>query len=324
MKKMFWMLGVAVAAMTSCTNDEVMEMNQNNVIKFENFVNKGTRVASTTIDNLTNFYVFGYYDINTNVLSNVEVSKSGEYETNVPWTNNQTYQFAAYATNNSTTKFDDANFADRKLTFSGYNVTDDKDLVIAYATDHQAGSDVPLIFRHKLSKIKFTLTNASVDGLLMTVSNITFKLKQKGDYNSSSVNEWTISSDATEETLTFNGTDQDKYLSTTGENSHTTGEHLVLPQKLGEITASFTASFYDSNKTLVQTVSYSDVKLGGDIYTGSTDEYWKPGYIYNYTAQLPVSPTYIKFTVSSIENWQEGQGDSGNATVNGSQGNIGF
>ena len=32
MKKMFWMLGVAVAALTSCTNDEVVEVNQSNLL----------------------------------------------------------------------------------------------------------------------------------------------------------------------------------------------------------------------------------------------------------------------------------------------------
>lgn len=45
MKKSILMLGLAVAAMTSCTNDEVMEVNQNNLIKFESFVNKGTRTV---------------------------------------------------------------------------------------------------------------------------------------------------------------------------------------------------------------------------------------------------------------------------------------
>ena len=45
MKKMLLMLGVAAAAMTSCTNDEVVEMNPTATIQFETFVNKGTRAT---------------------------------------------------------------------------------------------------------------------------------------------------------------------------------------------------------------------------------------------------------------------------------------
>ena len=56
------MLGLAVAAMTSCSNDELMEVNTNNVITFESHVNKGTRaVADTENSKFTKFYVFGYH-----------------------------------------------------------------------------------------------------------------------------------------------------------------------------------------------------------------------------------------------------------------------
>ena len=50
MKKMLLVLGVAAAAMTSCTSDEVLEVNPTATIQFESFVNKGTR-ATTDVTN---------------------------------------------------------------------------------------------------------------------------------------------------------------------------------------------------------------------------------------------------------------------------------
>lgn len=104
MKKSFLMLGLAVAAMTSCTNDEVVEVNQSNLIKFESFVNKGTRaVEETTAAGLEKFYVFGYHNGDSDpVFSNNYVQKNGNgwgNEVTEHWTAN-TYYFGAYATKN--------------------------------------------------------------------------------------------------------------------------------------------------------------------------------------------------------------------------------
>lgn len=333
MKKSLWMLGLAVAAMTSCTNDEVVEVNQNNLIKFESFVNKGTRaVTETTTAGLSQFYVFGYYGANSNVLNNILVTKAGGYKTTVPWTSGQTYQFAAYATKNESAKLDDASFTNGVLKFSSFSVSDDNDLVIATVAGYTNVTTVPLTFRHKLSKVKFTLKNASDDGLFMTVSDIKFSLKQTGDYDSSSANEWTVSTDAQSVELTFAGTADNTYLPAEDDNNtdadettFTTEEHLVLPQQLGNIKATFTASFYDANYSLVQTVEYKDVVLKGEpIDDNTTNTYWKPNYVYNYTASLPVTPTYIDFSVSSVEGWTDSTADSGSANVSGSTGSITF
>ena len=73
MKKIFLMLGLAVAAMSSCTNDEVIDLNQSNqkAIGFESFVNKGTRaIADVDKSSLKEFYVLGYYGSNSGVFDN--------------------------------------------------------------------------------------------------------------------------------------------------------------------------------------------------------------------------------------------------------------
>ena len=76
MKKSFFVLGVAVAALASCTNEEVVDMPQSRAIQFGTFVNHSTRggVTETTDKNLTKFFVFGSYDDSwTPVYSNVLV-----------------------------------------------------------------------------------------------------------------------------------------------------------------------------------------------------------------------------------------------------------
>lgn len=329
MKKMFLMLGVAAAAMTSCTSDEVLEMNPTNTIKFESFVNRGTRSVTpvTSPDNtadgtyvgLKSFYVFGYYGTNNVVFDEVLVTKventtsnpssiEWNYGTPKPWASGGIYQFAAYATANESTNLN-ADFSSGVLSFSNFAVTDASDLVIAYVNDHRAGSDVNLSFKHKLAKVKFTFTNNSNpdDNLTMQVSDVTFSLVQTGDYNSSVKNEWTVKSGVAETELVF--TENPNSTLVAQGSSCTTFEHFVLPQQLGSITASFTASYYDEYGGLVKTITYNNIVLGGEAVDGLNGEYWKPGYAYNYTASLPVSPSHIKFNVISVEGWEGSEVD---------------
>lgn len=339
MKKMFWMLGVAVAALTSCTSDEVVEMNPTATIQFESFVNRGTR-SVTAVENpdnandgdlngLKKFYVFGYYGDGSSVFTNVPVSKVEggnsivwNYGSAKPWAANQTYQFAAYATKNDSEHLD-ADFTGGVLTFNDFAVTDDRDLVIAYVQNHSAGSDVALNFQHKLAKVLFTFTNKSEDGLKMRIEGLKFELKQTGNYDSSSPNEWTVNSSVAETELTFNDTPANTYIAV--DDNHATNQHFVLPQQLGTIKASFVAKYYDEYNNLVETIPYTDIVLGGETVTGLDGEYWKPGYAYNYTADLPVTPTYIKFTVTVEPNWENGSGDTGTSNVdNTGNGSITF
>ena len=65
MKKLF-VLGAAVVAFASCTNDQVLDSVQpvQNAIGFYAHTNKATKaVTETTFAGLTKFHVFGYYDV---------------------------------------------------------------------------------------------------------------------------------------------------------------------------------------------------------------------------------------------------------------------
>lgn len=58
MKRTFLLAAVAVAAMASCTNTELVQtLNESNRIKFETFMHKATRATETTVDNLAGFKV---------------------------------------------------------------------------------------------------------------------------------------------------------------------------------------------------------------------------------------------------------------------------
>ena len=317
MKKSILMLGLAVAAMTSCTNDEVMEVNQNNLIKFESFVNKGTRtVVEVKKDSLKKFYVFGYHDGDqTPVFDNKYVEKNGNSWTNQEskdWRANK-YYFGAYATKATSDKLTGASFSDNgTLTIANYDVTDSTDdLIAAVKTVDNTGlanEAVSLDFKHLLAQVKFEFANNN-RGYLMTVSNITFKAMPKGTCtinNAGKIN-WNLeASDSL--TYTYNGTSDGDYIA---ENqSFKSDSLLVLPVEIAATTcANFFIEFYEKvgdNYNKVQKIEYKNVSLiGTQESEGENVASWAPGYKYNYKAYFPINPSQIQFSVKSVEGWKD-------------------
>ena len=182
------MLGVAVAALASCTNEEVVDMPQSRAIQFGTFVNHSTRssVTETTEQNLQKFFVFGNYDDSwTSVYTNVQVDGGTVGAEGTVWNPTQTaywingkkYRFGAYS--NGGNKIENAKFHAEKqeLTFENYTVTNDKDLIVAMSnvkseTDVTTNSPVSLSFYHMLSQVKFTFTNTDSPDYIMKIENI--------------------------------------------------------------------------------------------------------------------------------------------------------
>lgn len=119
MKKTLWMLGMAVTALTSCTQNEVLEVAESRVIGFETFVGKNTRAAVTieqaqgnadlAMDNLFQFWVYGWQDADqifdgtdekAKVYYNSELH-SFTYDNHQMWDLGSTYSFAAYSNGNT-------------------------------------------------------------------------------------------------------------------------------------------------------------------------------------------------------------------------------
>lgn len=200
MKKSIFLLGVAVAAMTSCSNDKLLDQAEpiQRAIGFDSFVNKGTKTVTETTDaDLSKFYVFGYNPTET-VFDNVLVTKSGtgsasgstwSYAENFTkyWTK-QNYSFAAYADGNSggaiATSGDAAtvSFAANELTIANYVVDDNKDLVADIETVDNSGLDnetVNFDFKHLLSMIQFQIYNTSADYRMRIVSATVESVEQQ-------------------------------------------------------------------------------------------------------------------------------------------------
>lgn len=216
MKKSFFLLGVAVAAMTSCSNDEMLEQIQpvKNAIGFESFVNKGTKADAreVTANTLKQFYVYGYHDgqaADAFLFDNVEVNLTdGEWiaKGEEQYWETQNYQFAAYADGAEATgiaaTFTKATttptVAPATLKFTDYTISttqaEQKDLIAALYTRDNTNTfvttDVDFEFNHLLSKVIFKFENTNTDkDLSMVITGVELNVKNKAtcSYNSSGI-----------------------------------------------------------------------------------------------------------------------------------------
>lgn len=187
MKKNLWMLGVAVAALASCTQNEVLEVSNEKAISFDSFVEKSARATDDiTKDGLTHFGVFGDKYVLGQTKENYEdrlfnnelVSKGtdGAWTYASPiryWQSGKTYRFAAYSDANNlishdesadtyiayeskTTIGDDGKDVLDKILINNYEVSD-RDLLLSLHgdinTDVAFPTSVELTFKHALAKV---------------------------------------------------------------------------------------------------------------------------------------------------------------------------
>ena len=177
MKKSLLFCGVAALAFASCTQNEVLDVNENRAIGFDAFSGKATRAVSDIIGNgssgstFTQFNIYGSYEKSTdnavNILTNEDVTySSGWGYTNTQYWTDADYKFVAYSNGNAKIESNISYTHDGGLTISNYNVaTNKKDLVVAIQTRTVSSGDlsgtinpVELTFNHVLSKVKFTIT----------------------------------------------------------------------------------------------------------------------------------------------------------------------
>ena len=311
MKNSLFLLGAAaVAALSSCSQSEVMEVAENRAIGFNTFVDNNTRaVKDITTASLSKFYVFGDYDDGASVaFSNTQVTgeKGGTYTPLNPayWQAGKTYEFGAYSNGNGEKLT--ASFLNGALTISDYSVNNDNDLIAATAPDvpaRAAGEEknVPLTFKHLLSKVKFTFSTTAVpEAFRMEVSNLKFSgIKTAATCvfsNNAITTDWT-------------GTDGEYSIATLGDYAVTKGsasteDILVIPQANTGIKASFTVTIYDQA---------TDEQIATNDFTASLAcTEWVEGNVYNYTAEINPDDVddqmkEIKFTVTKVEEWQPDQ-----------------
>ena len=315
MKKSLLFCGVAALAFASCTQSEVLDVNENRAIGFDAFSGKATRAVSDIIggggdaSTFTKFFVYGSYKNGdgseyTSVYSNDEVVyNSGWSATETQyWVDGKKYYFAAYSDGNAELpKGTTATFTDAtgKLKIEGYQVSN-KDLILAEAVQATGNTSTPtnvtLSFSHLLSKVKFTfISGFTSPNYIMTISGMKFNAGKTGTYDDPN---WSTTSNSDYE---IGG-----WATFVGGASESSEEYYVLPQNTTNLEVTFTVSVTDGgsfNKT-------NELKASLNVTNGTDTGKWVPGYFYNYTATITpekVDPNLndqvIKFTVG-VDPWQ--------------------
>lgn len=331
MKKSLFMLGVAVAALSGCSQSEILELAEGRAIGFSSFVNNNTRAAITEItgkENLNTYYVYGYHSYATPVFENVKVTADGT-EYTAYWEQGKTYNFAAYSNGNQKIDSDisfSASAGDKKLTISNYTPDNANDLVAAIAedltcNDPSTQGKVGLTFKHLLSQVKFTFTNTDSRSYTMKISDIqianaikTAKVEFTGT-GSTAVPVWSGSPTGSD----VPAYEFDDLNDIAADGTHET-ECLVIPQSNENLQVTFTATFWDNASSeenpirtgkFVASLKYDNLESVEETEANK----WTAGFRYNYTATVNASqiedtqnPTElypIEFEVKAVEGWND-------------------
>ncbi len=321
MKTNLFLLGMAVAAFSSCTNEEVTDVAQNRAIKFNQFVENNTRQVTELENNkLNSFYVFGKFrnvadNYDTQIFNNE--SQSAQYY----WQAGKFYSFGAYANGNDgqlATSAVSFNANDGELTFTDYTPNDTKELVAAVIKmqckqDASQQEAVDLTFHHMLSQVKFTFNTTDGKEYQIKISNLKINAVKTstGNIALSESNNVTINWENTSAIKE----DYDMYpviSDVANENKRASSESkLVIPQNgTDQLNVMFTATVKGGG--LDKTANFTaNLEVNENIVGISDANTWMPGYCYNYTATINgdnIDPNLenqkIKF-IPTVEPWQD-------------------
>ena len=331
MKKSLFMMGVAIAALSSCTQNEVLDIAESNTIQFgKSYIGKPTRANIINAESeLENFYVYAKtstdsWTSNTeDLFTNENVYRGPEgwgYDNLKIYENTKKYSFAAYSDggNGTTTgKLDaDVTFtaptasSTAKLEIADYKTTNDNDLLVAISESVLAADqlEVQFAFKHALSQIKFTLHNPlgnnpirvenfSVDGFK---DNGTLTYQLLNDPVRSDI-QWTGANSS-------NKTISGLALGDATTDNPAVGVFTVIPQTPQLLTVSFDATLYNAatDEKVGDTEQFS---TNIDVATLLGNENYKPGFIYNFKMTLNMG--YIYFDGITVDEWNEDVNENG-------------
>ena len=345
MKKLF--LGVmAIAALVACNNENVIEKSQATIAFGDSFVQSsntkpvGRAAADPTYNNdktlLEAFDVWGFMTKNTGVVFDKErVTRTAEgwsYSNLAYWTTNRDYKFAALApvdhSNIEVTLAVDNKYLSEDgalgtVTFTNLDGTDD----LLYTTQTASTGDtiaaepapVHLMFKHLLSKVKFTFTNGFANQFTsMAISNVKMVVPAKGtiDLTQPTPWVWNIVDATNTTTLEFGNTtapaDETVTSVGVGQTLEVLNERLTFPLSTTQnIRIAYQVSF---DVTLYQgdQIAYQETKT-----TTLEDVTLEMGRCYNITATLNAENLKLKpieFSVE-VEPWIDG-GEIAGGVVN--------
>lgn len=320
MKKSLFVLGVAVAALASCTNEEVTEVAQNRAIQFSSFVNNNTKavteISAGTLAS-SEFYVFGEYSTDGTQWENENLFNNELGSKQYYWVQGNQYRFGAYA-NGKAGKLEGASYeaSTQTLTFSNYTPDDTKDLVAATgtadATSAVPSNAVSLNFKHMLAQVAFTFDTEDGNEYVIAISDLKINNAVNtatGTYTSTGDIKWTgTATGASVAAYTYDG-----FADIANDAETFQQSKLVIPQAVPANANKTTVSFHASIEGAGLEKKENDFTL--DL-TSPDAEGWKPGYRYNYKATVNGENILntlvpIEFT-ASVEEWQDAtMGDNG-------------
>lgn len=300
-----------VLALGSCAKTEVTDVPDSRYIGFDNaYIGNPTKaideISSTTIDH---FLVSGGYD-GTQVFKNVEVTpnSNGEwtYSPLVPWVDEQTYKFYAYAP--KTIKVEPTYSYTAGLTFTDFIVNGMQhqlDFVYDASEDISSGVEgtvrpkVQFDFAHMLSMVQFTIKSGFPDDVILTISDIKFygmnskNTLTNGTWGSTAIEPITEGSG---NEITLNGG--------TAQATETPKDYVnncvVLPQTFpdNQVYAKFTvtAPVSESIKT----------EVSKDITAVIPADIWEKGLRYNYIVTIDGQTLdFITFDTPVVNEWKD-------------------
>ena len=301
MKKLFISM-LAVAALASCSQEDVIVADKGDLIGFNSFVENSTRAAldpsygeAANAQKLTQFNVWGTIkaDEDANpvaIFANDTVTGTvvGENSTwtctskNQYWINGALYNFAALANAGNVTLGQDLLPASVEFTSNG-----SKDLIYAKSDEYQGkpkGQNVKVAFEfaHLLSKVHVKVTNLSTEATNYSflVKNIKINAPKTGTYYIQAVDEhdaetWVTSND--------NYTFADLSVAGGATGAECAAEQLLIP---GAATITFDVDIivggqtmstanYTYTTTLAAATAYSfNIKVSvGDLIQFTVEEY---------------------------------------------------
>lgn len=186
MKKSIFMVALAALAMTSCSQDEILEVKKD-AISFEVVSDNASRATVTTATTLESFKVYGYVTEDgekKTYIDGLTTTKSGSKYTLADgyyWPSNAV---DFYCISNADLSLDDTN------TLSAYySVLNDHNDDLLYSVlkgqtkEGLTGGTAPLNFRHALAMVQFQVKSLATYGLDVVVDKIQLcNVAQSGKY----------------------------------------------------------------------------------------------------------------------------------------------
>ena len=311
MKKLFIYM-LAVAALASCSQEDVIVADKGDLIGFNSFVENSTRAAKDPSygangEDLTAFQVWGTVDggnglvsiyagddvegtVGTTEVEGVEKPNIWHCDVTQYWIKDAKYNFAALV--NGTNSLDYVDYLPTKV--KGFVADGETDLLYARSEEitglASGNGPVNFNFAHLLSKVKFTVKNNSkaAEQYSFKVNNIVIKGKNTGDVTLAT-KVWDTSATTVDTNYPVAEIVVNKDTADAGEEC--AKELLLIP---GDYTINFNVDIYNGT-----------TKLGSQTYPVAGGSYAKTlavGNAYNFVITVAVGEK-ITFSVENQPTW---------------------